>query len=137
MKKGFTLLEVLVAIAIIIIITGFSLVSLESSRKGSRDTRRKADLEQLRSALEMYRADVGQYPSSIDFANGIINGTDTYLAGPIADPLSTNHYYYLRDGTNPNLYKLCSTLELGSQTGCDALGNDCGAAVCRYMITSP
>lgn len=62
MRKGFTLIEVLVATTIIAVLISIGIVSYASVNKRSRDARRRSDVEQLRSALEMYRADIGSYP---------------------------------------------------------------------------
>ncbi len=61
-KKGFTLIELLVVIAVIGILAGVVLASLNSARGKARDAKRKQDLTQLRSALEMYYNDYGSYP---------------------------------------------------------------------------
>ena len=64
MRRGFTLIEVLVAVTIIAILTSIGVVSYSSVNKRSRDAKRKGDVEQLRSALEMYRADNSYYPNT-------------------------------------------------------------------------
>lgn len=60
--NGFTLIEILVAATIIAVLTAIGVVSYTSINQRSRDAKRKSDLEQIRSALEMYRADNGHYP---------------------------------------------------------------------------
>ena len=59
MKKrfGFTLIELLVTISIISVLTAIGLANFAVSQKRARDARRQADLESVRSALEIYRAD--------------------------------------------------------------------------------
>ncbi len=63
-KSGFTLIEILVVIAIIGILATVVLVSVNSARKKSRDARRVADLRQIRIALEVFYDDHGYYPQS-------------------------------------------------------------------------
>ncbi len=60
--RGFTLIELLVVIAIIGLLASVVLASLESTRAKARDAKRISDLEQIRNALELYRADHGRYP---------------------------------------------------------------------------
>jgi prepilin-type N-terminal cleavage/methylation domain-containing protein len=63
-RRGFTLIEVLVVIAIIGILSSVVLASLSIARMKSRDAKRIAELGQLALALELY-FDVNQsYPST-------------------------------------------------------------------------
>jgi len=61
-RRGFTLIELMVVLTVIGVLMGLALVSHQGARKSARDGKRKADLEQIRSALEMYRADKEEYP---------------------------------------------------------------------------
>lgn len=72
-KKGFTLIELLVVAVIIVIIASLVIVALTSARKKSRDTKRVANLDAIRGALEMYKSANGKYPSTGNatvFSNG-------------------------------------------------------------------
>jgi prepilin-type N-terminal cleavage/methylation domain-containing protein len=60
---GFTLVEVLVVVAIIGILSAIIYPNFESSRQNSRDQIRKAGLKELQLALESYKAQNGRYPS--------------------------------------------------------------------------
>jgi len=53
-KKGFTLIELLVAVAIIGILSAVVISSLGGARDKGRDVRRKSDLKQIQTALEIY-----------------------------------------------------------------------------------
>ena len=61
-KKGFTLVELLIVISIIAVLTLLGATNWIAQQQKARDARRKADLEQIRSALEMYRTDKATYP---------------------------------------------------------------------------
>jgi prepilin-type N-terminal cleavage/methylation domain-containing protein len=65
-KKGFTLVELLTVIGIIGVMTGAALFLINpvAQLNKSRDAKRKADLQQIRAALELYRSDYGHYPRS-------------------------------------------------------------------------
>lgn len=125
-SKGFTLVELLVVMTIIAILAGLGLVSYQGARKSARDGKRKADLEQIRSALEMYRADNGTYPADL-------SGTFlTYITLP-TDPLSGRLYPYTFVS---GAYTLCAALETVStaETGCGSCGT---GYTCSYKVTNP
>lgn len=63
-SKGFTLIELLVVISIIGLLSSVVLASLNTARGKARDARRKQDLTQIRTALELYYDTYGGYPSS-------------------------------------------------------------------------
>jgi prepilin-type N-terminal cleavage/methylation domain-containing protein len=100
MKKnsaGFTLIEVLVTVTIIALLTAISVVSYASVNRSSRDSKRLSDAQQIRAALEAYRADNvnHQYPSTLIALVG------SYLSSVPQDPKSpTYNYSYSSSGTN-------------------------------------
>jgi len=63
-KKGFTLIEMLIVVAIIGILAGAVLVGLGPVQKGGRDARRLSDLRQVQNGLELYFNKNGTYPAS-------------------------------------------------------------------------
>jgi general secretion pathway protein G len=129
---GFTLIELLVAMTIVAVLMGIALVSYQGAKKSARDGKRKADLEQIRSALEMCRTDTGSYPAAIynDISCGV--PAKTYLSGTPKDPLTSENYFY---SGSANSYILCAALEITSQTvsGCGS----CGTRTCNYKVTNP
>lgn len=62
LSKGFTLIELLVVIAIIGMLSAVIIVSLNSARNKSRDTRRISDVRQIITAMELYYNDNSAYP---------------------------------------------------------------------------
>lgn len=62
-SKGFTLVELLVVIAIIGLLSTLAIVALGSARSKARDARRISDVKQIQTALELYFADQGVYPT--------------------------------------------------------------------------
>ncbi len=95
---GFTLIEVLVAATIIAVLTAIGMVSYTNINKRSRDTKRKSDMEQIRSALEMYRSDNGFYPNNgngswINADNLSTTLVPNYMAAIPPDPKSSTQVY--------------------------------------------
>src|SRR3989338_5975883 len=100
-SRGFSLLELLVAIAIAAVVAG-AILSLIGQGPGryARDARRKSDLEQVRSALELYRNSNTTYPPcnggtancAVSSAN-IPALTSSYINPMPDDPLNTTRDY--------------------------------------------
>jgi len=63
-SSGFTLIELLVVIAIIGLLSSIVLASLNSARGKGKDAQRKANLTEVRTALELYYDAHGGYPNS-------------------------------------------------------------------------
>ena len=61
-KKGFTLIEILVVVSIIGILTTVTVVSLNYAKKKATDIKSVTELDQLKKAIELYRTDKGKYP---------------------------------------------------------------------------
>lgn len=133
MKRGFTLIELLVVISIIGILMGFLLVAYQGTRQSARDGKRKADLEQIRNALEMCRSDKNSYPCGTNPQSGCTIDCSNYLPVVPKDPLDPT-YLYPYSGT-ATTYTLCAYLENGTGTvsGCGS----CGGATCNYKTTNP
>jgi len=84
-QKGFTLVELLVVISIIGFLATSSIVTLDNARKKARDTRRLADISQIRKALEVYYQDNNQYPPNTDsdyggWDVGFYGANDTFIS---------------------------------------------------------
>lgn len=63
-NRGFTLIEILVSIAIVGIISTVGIVSYSQAQIIARDARRKSDLRSIALALEVYYQKNKQYPVS-------------------------------------------------------------------------
>jgi len=63
-QKGFTLVELLVAIGIIGILSSIAVVSVSNVRAKARDAKRIADVKQVQTALESFFNDQNAYPAT-------------------------------------------------------------------------
>lgn len=65
-RRGFTVLEVLVATAVIGLLATVIFASLGGSREKARDVDRLNDMQQLQIALRLFAEQNGRYPSAAD-----------------------------------------------------------------------
>ncbi|MGA1050565.1 MAG: type II secretion system protein, partial [Minisyncoccia bacterium] len=115
-QKGFTLLEILLVIAILGILALMILVAIRPNRQLSQVTnaRRNADINTIYSALEQYFSDNLQYPAGLttekqDICNGstVINNcvdlsslVPIYLVAIPVDPSGEAYQIYINPGNN-------------------------------------
>jgi prepilin-type N-terminal cleavage/methylation domain-containing protein len=120
-KKAFTLVELMIAVAIVGILTGLATVSYTSVRQRARDAQRQNDLNQLKINLTTYFG--AQVPSSYPAAatTTTLNNTNDPLAVALKtayaqsiplDPTNSGVYVYKYQTFNSNRdYTLFGTLE--------------------------
>lgn len=137
-SKGFTLIEMLVVVAVIGLLISLAVVQLRTIRAKSRDTRRVVDILTISKALSLYYNNHQVYPLYPDGL--VVDGADSLSQDLIndeainqvpADPTSLDsggpaecdyefrsglHYYYKSD-TDGKTYILSYCLETNSQAG--------------------
>lgn len=161
--KGFTLVELLVVMAILGVLATLIVGGFRTAQLRGRDGQRKSDLKNIANALEIYYSDYGVYPPS---ASGLIlgctapteacswgsdqfadiKGTVYFKTLPV-DPNQDQNYYYRAFSTNKK-FQLYAHLENTEDKNCiDKTCTDppglpaeanCGSAgSCNFAITSP
>ncbi len=140
-KKAFTLIEVLMVIAIIGVLSSIVLVSVSGVTKKARDAIRKSDLDQISNALEIYQTSHdGRYPAisgTFETSMGICNPVSNCTGDNwdqtsnlikdlrnkehieiMVDPINKGDYYYIYDvdctGGVCDSYQLQAKLEDGT-----------------------
>lgn len=118
-RSGFTLIEVLVAATIIAVLVAIGMVSYSSVNKRSRDAKRRGDLEQMRSALELYRSENGYYPAVNTLgwdtaANLSTELVPSFMPSIPSDPKSPDIRYSYKPTTpgSGNYYGYCLSAKL-------------------------
>ncbi len=105
---GFTLMELLIVIAVIGILVSISTVAYSSAQKKTRDTRRKNDLKAIQNAFEQYYADTSNnYPSTCSVST-------TYLPNGLPLDPKTGVAYTSTSGwysCTTAAYCVCAALE--------------------------
>ena len=150
-KKGFTLIELLVVIAIIGLLSTLAIVALNSARLKARDARRASDIKQLQTALELFYAENGAYPSeaadtvlgvdqvcldNTSFKSGVLldvcDGT-IFMGLVPADPGSTS-YTFEDNSADTTDYSILFSLE-GAVQGLSTAAASCTATSAGITCT--
>lgn len=101
-QRGFTLIELMVVIAIIGFLASTVLASLSSARSSARDAGRLSDIKQLQIALELYRnANNGLYPTNPTSSQVVNMNSGTANITPYISPIPKDPTY---TGANGYLY---------------------------------
>lgn len=158
-ESAFTLIELIVVIAIISVLTAFAVPNFMAARERARDAQRKNDLKQLQSAIEMYKLDSGEYPSNDLFTkmkvatntcwyndnNDSTSGPDFITTCPTDDkviymkkvvrdpnrPVAADNKAYFYSSSDKFKYTVCACLE--NQGDSDGIAGSCDAA---YVCSS-
>ncbi|MBI4130607.1 type II secretion system protein [Candidatus Roizmanbacteria bacterium] len=145
-QHGFTMVEMLITVAIILVLSGMGLAAYSGQLQRSRDEKRRAHLEVYREALERYRADHFGYPVAygVDISDPtrvagvsvVLPALDPYLEVRPQDPLAPDRYYnYLVFGTRE--YRICTLLEELPPAGAGPQECTPTNSVCNFCTESP
>ncbi|QQG43927.1 MAG: prepilin-type N-terminal cleavage/methylation domain-containing protein [Candidatus Roizmanbacteria bacterium] len=118
LKKGFTLLELLVVIGIIAVLIGVGAVSYSTAQKKARDAKRRSDLKTVQNCMEQYYTTNSYQYQDLGSDGDDLNASDTIQCGGgktlvVVDPINTTTYKYVITNTSAALYKITATLEGG------------------------
>ncbi len=107
-QKGFTLLELLIVIIIVFVLGIIIVPNLLSGPARARDSQRKQDLRQIKTALENYYNTNSSYPTSLQV---LTEGSSPFIKTLPTDPKTHEAYVYTTTGNPPSNYLLKVTLE--------------------------
>ena len=115
-QAGFTLLEILVVIAILGLLIGLVAPAALRQLGGARTSIAKQSIERLETVLDMYKLDVGSYPTTeqglkalIERPTGVDSWNGPYLKGATpVDPWNHPYEYRQPSTRQDHDYDLCS-----------------------------
>jgi len=141
---GFTLIEIMIVIAIICILLILAYLVLTTQLAKGRDSKRKSDIYYIKEAVEEYEKDHDCYPNPLPACNPG-DGLRPYLNKIPCDPTTKVDYNYVPDPDHqvcPQWYWIFSELEYRNDPQIEKLGclNGCGPVGdvnYNYYQTSP
>jgi len=132
-SQGFTLIEILIAFAILTLLALMGFMAWQNQAAKARDARRKADIKRLNIAFEDYYGDKDCYPPWDILKTCGGDQLRPYLDQPLpCDPLTNNPYCYVSDGTDCSQeFRILASLENASDPDIGKLGC-AGTDYCGY-----
>lgn len=120
-KKGFTLIEILLAVAIVSVISGLVVVQVNDANNSAKDARRKADIDLIANAIVSYRSEnyskapLQSNACSIGDGNCPVleSNIEPFLATIPDDPDADKNYVYKTTNTEGTGCLLYATLSNG------------------------
>ncbi len=113
-RKGFTLIEILIVVAIIAILASVVLVGLGPTQQAGRDARRLSDLHEVQNGLELYYNKNGAYPipnpATWATFQTTLTGAGIGVNSVPNDPSSGKNYIYAWN-TGATTYELGANME--------------------------
>ena len=79
-KKGFTLIELMIAVSVVAILGTIGMIMFSSTQKTARDAKKKQDIEDVKKAMHVYQANYGNFCLGITGCTGSfwVNCTGCY-----------------------------------------------------------
>lgn len=109
--SGFTLVELLITLAIVAILAVVAIMYLRGQSFKGNDARRKADMERIKVAVEEYEKDHNCYPPYVICGVHPDQPIYPYLNNVPCDPDTNASYFYDYEGsTCPSWYRFYSKL---------------------------
>ena len=94
---GFTLLELMIVISIIIILASITLPQYQKTIMHTRETVLRDDLRKMRSLIDQFAADKGRLPQSLD---DLVS--EGYMREVPVDPFTGQKDWAITTGEDPN-----------------------------------
>jgi len=124
MKKGFTLIELVMVLSIMSIIAGIALPAYVSMRNEGNYTKAQKEVTFLQSSVEKYWVDNGKLPQTLD--DGVLGNKINILPKEAQDPWKTsgkNYGYSTGKASTGEDFYVIYTKALSEKPGFEVSGN--------------
>ena len=138
-KRGFSLIELLIVIAILAILGLAAYLALNGKRDQAADAKTKSELERLKIAFEDYYNDNNCYPPAAWFDSSADCGSGQlapYMSSIPCNPRTNLPYAYETDATGCSWFKLYGNLSNPSDTAALTSNVTLGGAIYNYAVAS-
>lgn len=115
-SKGFTLIELMIVVAIIGILAAIAIPQFSSYRVRAYNSAAISDLKSFQTALEVYYNDNDEYPASVDTTTDTIKTTVTEGEATTTLVNLSKNVQIKYDGTDTQAYKAFSKHKAGDKT---------------------
>jgi prepilin-type N-terminal cleavage/methylation domain-containing protein len=140
-EKGFTLIEIVLVLAIASLLLVIVFLAVSGAQKSRRDSQRKNDLSRVAAGLESYASNnTGAYPATQAAFNTAFGAAGPYDLANANDPLSGKPYTYAAlvtpsgatsAGLSYALGQDCSGAATGTRVYAVTIGLEQGTSFCQ------
>ena len=116
-SKGFTIIEILIVIAVIAILVGIALPRFRGMQEEGKIAQAKSELRTLQSAIESYYIhNNNAYPATgATWQSALTGATPNILGAALLDPFTAStQYVYANDGGSPVKYYVLYSIGVGA-----------------------
>lgn len=142
-QKGFSLIELLIVVAIILIIAAIAIPNLLRARMAANEASAVASLRTINTACITYNSTYGLFPASLtNMADVAAGSSPTSTSADLLDPVlasasaqKSGYKFAYTDGTGSATYSVTASPITANQTGIRFFYTD-SSAVIRYNSTA-
>ncbi|MCG9894395.1 MAG: prepilin-type N-terminal cleavage/methylation domain-containing protein [Fimbriimonadaceae bacterium] len=91
-RRGFTLVELMVAVAIMGMVMAIAVPNLQLAGRRARESALRNDLAVVRAAIQMFRTDVGCHPTQLAHLSGLAAPATCTTVGGGSTPVIASRY---------------------------------------------